>query len=168
MRRRRAEALEPFGLSFLDLIACAFGGLLIFYLTAPEPRREEAGERSRLSVVEVQAAEAVPATLGLRVRSRGGTWASWQSGGEDGDATWLVTPGKTTLLLEQPLGAAVVEVVALSLPPEAQGRPLAVLVHRDGGPGPRLVLLPEALYRRRATLPPAAPGPGGDAREDNG
>ncbi|MEM8932332.1 MAG: hypothetical protein AAGE94_14210 [Acidobacteriota bacterium] len=151
-RRRRPSALDPFGLSFLDLVSCAFAGVLILYLTADADEVPAEGDPSVLRMVEVQTAHALPATLGLRLRSGSDTWTSWQSD-EHEAVRWLRAAGRTVWVFHGEVDALDVEVVALDLPPHLLGRSFDVLLLQNGREIDSLTLRPDTLYRATRSLP---------------
>ncbi len=153
-RRSRGGALDPFGLSFLDLVSCAFAGVLILYLTADETLPEPERDPSEMTVIEVQAGGAVPAILGVRLRHDGGELASWEGAGGDGTTRWLVTPGRTTLIHHGAIGRAELDVIALELPAADAGQLLDVMAQRDAiRLSPPLKLKASTLYRGSRRLP---------------
>lgn len=64
MRRRRGT-IEVIGIPFLDMISCAFGGVVVLYLITP-PTDAPAEPFAVTRIVELRAAEGEPLTLGMR------------------------------------------------------------------------------------------------------
>jgi hypothetical protein len=152
LRKKRRFEVEAFGMSFLDLIACAFAGVVILYVTAEPHASEEATSKARLTVIELQAADAVPAVLGLRVHTGTDTLASWQQSTESG-IQWIPGSGSLSLVLQKDLGPLTVDVMVLELPPGQSGSTLPVLVRRDGIRAGETELGEHNLYRDRLELP---------------
>lgn len=68
--RRRRKTIDVIGMPFLDMISCAFGGVVVLYLiTPPTNASVEPFETTR--IVELRAAMGEPLTFGMRFPAGG-------------------------------------------------------------------------------------------------
>lgn len=68
--RRRRKTIEVIGMPFLDMISCAFGGVVVLYLITP-PTDAPAEPFAVTRIVELRAAKGDPLTLGMRYPAGG-------------------------------------------------------------------------------------------------
>lgn len=152
-RRRQRGTLDPFGLSFLDLVSCAFAGVLILYLTADaQEAEEEQPSASQLHVVEAQAADGAPVVLGLRVTTAGEVWESWTSS-TNPSVQWVRSRGRLVWLRRGEVASPRIDVVALQVPADRLGQSIDVRVSFDSRSETVLTLDPTTLYRQSWSPP---------------
>ena len=91
---RRGGAAGTFGLSFLDLISCAFAGVLVLYLLA-EPKRHPIP--SNVAFVQIEAASSKTPMLGAEIVAGGTSFKSWAPG--ERGVQWVGSPGSLLALV---------------------------------------------------------------------
>ncbi len=99
--RRRRKTIDVIGMPFLDMISCAFGGVVVLYLiTPPTDASVEPFEATR--IVELRAAMGEPLTLGMRYPTGGASVGCFETdcGPEAGVAReWTRGQGRLTAIL---------------------------------------------------------------------
>lgn len=68
--KRRRKTIEVIGMPFLDMISCAFGGVVVLYLITP-PTDAPAEPFAAARIVELRTAAGEPLTLGMRYPADG-------------------------------------------------------------------------------------------------
>lgn len=96
--RRQSEIPEVVGMPFLDLICCAFGGIILLYLMASPRDGETAPVVNGMDFYIVESGAGSPPILGMRLEISGGQLDCW---GEDncstsGSVQWDKKPGQLT------------------------------------------------------------------------
>jgi len=155
--RRRNSPPQIIGLSFLDLVSCAFGGLIVLYALSDRVSGSPEPYPSGIRILEVTIEQGLPYSVGLHFKLNEETHECWRSNCSSGTGiNWTVTPGNTTALIIQSgkisdiVGIALIEGenFLLSLPSERKicvkiftyERTTTVLLERD------------KLYRAKANL----------------
>jgi len=100
--RRRNSPPEIIGISFLDLVSCAFGGLIVLYALSDRVSGSPEPYPSGIRVLETTIAQGLPYSIGLRFKLNEETHECWRSNCSSGTGVnWTVTPGNTTALIVQ-------------------------------------------------------------------
>lgn len=122
---KRRKPIEVIGLSFLDMICCAFGGIVVLYAVAP--RDEAVGSPFQNSFeISVELAHGETYEIGLAFEFNGRRIACWTEPcpAVVGTAvSWLRWPGQLRVLVSasnaQPLNLKVAAVSGDGLPAES-------------------------------------------------
>jgi hypothetical protein len=130
MRSRRG-APEVVGMAFLDLICCAFGGVILLYILADRNNGSAAPVENGMSVVIAELKGGVTHDLGMQLSGAGG-WkeACWRNGDPCKAATslWDRRPGTLIGMVRA-------------------DKPVMCVTVAMTGPSPRLVLPNEVEVR---------------------
>ena len=97
--RRRKNPPEVVSMSFLDLICCAFGGILLLYILADRTNGEENPATKSLRLVIAELPRAYPEKLGMRITVKGKAhycWPGVKRGCVNGKVLWSAINGRTT------------------------------------------------------------------------
>jgi len=100
--RRHNSPPQIIGLSFLDLVSCAFGGLIVLYALSDRVSGSPEPYPSGIRILEVTIEQGLPYSIGLRFKLNEETHECWRSNCSSGTGVnWTVTPGNTTALIIQ-------------------------------------------------------------------
>lgn len=116
--RRRNSPPQLIGLSFLDLVSCAFGGLIVLYALSDRTSGSPEPYPSGIRILEVTVQDGLPYLIGLRFKLNEKInekiHECWRS---DCPSTtgvnWTMTPGNTTALITQ--SGQISEIVGVAL-----------------------------------------------------
>lgn len=156
MRRRRAPT-EVIGLSFLDMICCAFGGVLVLYLLAQRVERKSNPVPVAAHVIEASVESNRPFGIGLKFSWDGTEYACWREcrDAAGGRVQWIRSPGSIAAILRGKAAQPTEVQVAL-----IDGRHLlerdCVEIAIHSGLRTTFPLHRKDGFRGRATLPPRA------------
>lgn len=154
MRRRRAPT-EVIGLSFLDMICCAFGGVLVLYLLAHRVEGKSNPVPVAALVVEASVESNWPFGIGMKFRWDGVEYACWDEcrDAAGGRVQWIRSPGSIAAVLRGKAAApAEVQVALINGQALLERDCVAVAVQR--GSRTTVSLRREDGFRARVALPP--------------
>lgn len=156
MRRRRAPT-EVIGLSFLDMICCAFGGVLVLYLLAHRVEGKSNPVPVSAHVIEASVESNWPFAIGLKFSWDGAEYACWREchDAAGGRVQWLQAPGSIAAILRGKAAQPTEVQVALIDGQHLLDRDCVEIVIHSGSQT-TFALWRKDGFRGRATLPPRA------------
>lgn len=103
MSRHKKKKIEIVGMSFLDLSACAFAGLLIMYLIAPKNKQILETVDEKVEFIKFEVENSLPYIVGVRLKLADGSFVTcWPeincSNGKF--ASWNVSLGATSAVIK--------------------------------------------------------------------
>lgn len=99
--RRRRKTIDVIGMPFLDMISCAFGGVVVLYLITP-PTDASVEPFESVRIVELRAAIGEPLTLGMRYPAGGASLGCFEDDCEPEAGVareWTRGQGRLTAIL---------------------------------------------------------------------
>ncbi|MEH2576511.1 hypothetical protein [Bradyrhizobium sp. AZCC 1708] len=137
------EPPATFGVSFLDLICCSLGGVLLLYMLAEPP--SDARTDGALKFIQLEVENNLPINLEMSFEANETSYASWQ---EAAGVNWLHEPGRLTALITFPYtNMKNLGVVALDPDPTDLPVEIRIALRSSEGVSRNFALKRHTLYR---------------------